>query len=249
MFPDKVLTRSSAKPWQRWQSKNTAPNLPDEIRQVGLHLHLLMGLRPHLAFFFLLIAVSVQAAGQKQGQQYYLKPDQTADLAAGTKLNTAKQSCENWAVAAGLETMLQQQSVPLDQSFWVMRLNGGELCVNDTPTIDALTQAVDKEFVLDDGRHVRLEIHFEPGPPVNVDPVISGLKLQHVTLLLWRGHPYYLTGVTYDERIGRDGTRFFEVKEIRLANTYPKLPGVTFLKGRDDPAEIQGIMSVSATTL
>ena len=208
-----------------------------------------MGLRPHLAFFFLLIAVSVQAAGQKQGQQYYLKPDQTADLAAGTKLNTAKQSCENWAVAAGLETMLQQQSVPLDQSFWVMRLNGGELCVNDTPTIDALTQAVDKEFVLDDGRHVRLEIHFEPGPPVNVDPVISGLKLQHVTLLLWRGHPYYLTGVTYDERIGRDGTRFFEVKEIRLANTYPKLPGVTFLKGRDDPAEIQGIMSVSATTL
>jgi hypothetical protein len=123
-------------------------------------------------------------------------------------------------------------------------LNGGELCVNDTPTIEALTQAVDKEYVLDDGRHVRLEIHFDPGPPVNVDPIIAGLKQQQVTLLLWRGHPYYLTGVTYDERIGRDGTRFFEVKEIRLANTYPKLPGVTFLKGRDDPAEIQGILSV-----
>lgn len=53
----------------------------------------------------------------------------------------------------------------------------------------------------------------------------------------------------YDERIGRDGTRFFEVKEIRLANTYAKLPGVTFQRGRDDPAEIQGILSVSATTL
>jgi hypothetical protein len=130
-----------------------------------------------------------------------------------------------------------------------MRLNGGELCLSDLPAIDALTQAVDKEFVLDDGRHVRLEIHFEPGPPVNVDPVIAGLKQQQVTLLLWRGHPYYLTGVTYDERIGRDGTRFFEVNEIRLANTYPKLPGVTFQKGRDDPAEIQGILSVSATTL
>jgi len=198
----------------------------------------------HFAVFLLLIALSVQAADQKQGQRYYLKPDQTADLAAETKLNTAKQSCENWAVAAGLETMLQRQNVPLDQSFWVMRLNGGELCLSDMPTIDALTQAVDKEFVLDDGRHVRLEIHFEPGPPVNVDPVIAGLKQQQVTLLLWRGHPYYLTGVTYDERIGRDGTRFFEVKEIRLANTYPKLPGVTFLKGRDDPAEIQGILSV-----
>ena len=208
-----------------------------------------MQIRLHFAVFFLLIALSVQAAGQKQGQQYYLKPDQTADLASDIKLSTAKQSCENWAVAAGLETMLQRQNVSLDQSFWVMRLNGGELCLSDLPTIEALTQVVDKEFVLDDGRHVRLEIHFEPGPPLNVDLIIASLKQQQVTLLLWRGHPYYLAGVTYDERIGRDGTRFFEVKEIRLANTYPKLPGVTFLKGRDDPAEIQGILSVSATTL
>jgi hypothetical protein len=208
-----------------------------------------MRVRPHFVAIFLLIALSVQAADQKQRQQYYLKPDQSADLAVETKLNTAKQSCENWAVAAGLETMLQRQNVPLDQSFWVMRLNGGELCLSEMPTIDALMQVVDKEFVLDDGRHVRLEIHFAPGPPVNVDPVIAGLKQQQVTLLLWRGHPYYLTGVTYDERIGRDGTRFFEVKEIRLANTYAKLPGVTFQKGRNDPAEIQGILSVSATTL
>jgi hypothetical protein len=205
--------------------------------------------RPHFAVFFLLITLSLQAADQKQGQQYYLKPDQTADLAAETKLSTAKQNCENWAIAAGLETMLQRQNVALDQSFWVMRLNGGELCVDDLPTIDALKLVVNRDFVLDDGRHVRLEIQFTPGPPVSIDSVIAGLKLQQVTLLLWHGHPYYLTGMTYDERIGRDGTRFFEVKEIRLANTYPKLPGVMFQKGRDDPAEIQGILSVSATVL
>ncbi|MGZ4867941.1 MAG: hypothetical protein ACXV7C_11995 [Candidatus Angelobacter sp.] len=204
-----------------------------------------MRCRPQLAFFFLLLTLSLQAADQKQQQQYYIKPDQTADLAAETKLGTAKQSCENWAMAAGLETMLQRQNVALDQSFWIMRLNGGELCLADLPAIDALTLVVNRDFVLNDGRHVRLEIHFEPGPPVNVDPVIAGLKLQQVSLLLWRGHPYYLTGVTYDERIGRDGTRFFEVKEIRLANTYPKLPGVTFQKGKDDPAEIQGILSVT----
>ncbi|MGZ4858270.1 MAG: hypothetical protein ACXV8M_01825 [Candidatus Angelobacter sp.] len=204
-----------------------------------------MRCRPQLAFFFLLLTLSLQAADQKQQQQYYIKPDQTADLAAETKLGTAKQSCENWAMAAGLETMLQRQNVALDQSFWIMRLNGGELCLADLPAIDALTLVVNRDFVLNDGRHVRLEIHFEPGPPVNVDPVIAGLKLQQVSLLLWRGHPYYLTGVTYDERIGRDGARFFEVKEIRLANTYPKLPGVTFQKGKDDPAEIQGILSVT----
>ena len=199
--------------------------------------------------FLLLLTLSLQAADKKQQQSYYLKPDQSAGLAPDTKLITAKQSCENWALAAGLETMLQQQNVALDQNFWVMRMSGGELCLSGLPTIEALAQTVNKEFVLDDGRHVRLETHFTAGPPVNVDPVIAALKLQQVTLLLWRGHPYYLTGLTYDERIGRDGTRFFEVKEIRLANTFAKLPGVTFEKGRDDPAEIQGILSVRATVL
>jgi hypothetical protein len=208
-----------------------------------------MGYRPHFAVFFLLITLALHAAAQKQGQQYYIKPDQTADLAVETKLNTAKQDCENWAMAAGLETMLQHQNVALDQSFWVMRLNGGELCLDKIPTIDALKLMVNRDFVLDDGRHVRLEIHFEPGPPLSVDPIIVGLKSQQVTLLLWRGHPYYLTGVTYDERIGRDGTRFFELKEIRLANTYPKLPGVTFQRGKDDPGEIQGTMSVTVLKL
>lgn len=198
----------------------------------------------------LLLAIAFQQhVDKKQGQNYYIKPDQSADLASDTKLITAKQSCENWALATGLEMMLRQQNVSLDQNFWVMRMNGGELCLSDLPTIEALTRAVNKEFVLDDGRHVRLEVQFTPGPPVSIDPVIAGLKLQQVTLLLWRGHPYYLTGITYDERIGRDGTRFFEVKEIRLANTYPKIPGVTFEKGRDDPAEIQGILSVTITSL
>jgi hypothetical protein len=201
--------------------------------------------RPQYAILLLLLTLFAQAADKKQQQSYYLKPDQSADLASKTRLTTAKQNCENWALAAGLETMLQQQKVALDQSFWVMRLNGGEICVPDLPTIESLTLVVNKEFVLDDGRHVRLEIHFASGPPVSIDPIIAGVKLQHVSLLLWRGHPYYLTGITYDERIGRDGTRFFEVKEIRLANTFAELPGVTFEKGRDDPGEIQGILSVS----
>jgi hypothetical protein len=200
-----------------------------------------------LAVMFLAFTLAVEAATQKQQQAYYLKPDQTIDLASETKLITAKQNCENWALAAGLEAMLKSQNVALDQNFWVMRLAGGELCIDDLPTIDAVTKVVNHEFVLDDSRHVRLEAHFVPGPPVIVDAVIAGLKLQQISLLLWRGHPYFLTGITYDERIGRDGTRFFEVKELRLANTFAKLPGITFEKGRDNPDEIQGILGITVT--
>ncbi|HEY7405988.1 MAG TPA: hypothetical protein VIB39_20850 [Candidatus Angelobacter sp.] len=194
---------------------------------------------------FVLLALSLQADDKKQQQAFYLKPDQTVDLSSDVKMVTAKQDCENWALAAGVEAMLRRQNVSLDQNFWVMRLNGGELCDDKMPRIEALAQAVNREFVLDDGRHVRLELRFAPGVPVNIDALIAAVKLQQVSLLLWKGHPYYLTGVTYDERIGRDGTRFFEVKELRLANTFAKVPGVTFEKGRDNPADIAGTLSVA----
>lgn len=199
-----------------------------------------------LAMVFLAFAFSFQANGQKP-QAYYIKADQTAELASETKLVTAQQNCENWALAAGLETMLKQQKVPLEQNFWVTRLAGGELCLSDMPAIDAVTHTVNNEFVLDNGRHVHLELHFVSGPPVNIDAVIAGLKLQQLSLLIWRGHPYFLTGITYDEHIATDGTRFFVLKEMHLANTFGKLPGVTFEKGRDNPDDIQGIMSVAVT--
>src|SRR5438270_2388563 len=197
------------------------------------------------AILLLLLGLLPAAADKKQQQSYDLKPDQTADLAADIKLARARQSGENWGLAAGLETLLQRQNVALDQGFWIMRLSGGELCAGELPKMEALTRAVNREFVLDDGRHVRLEIRFAPGPPANIDSVIAGLKLQQLSLLLWRGHPYYLTGITYDERIGRDGTRFFEVKELRLADTFAQQPAAAFQKGRDNPDEIAGILSVA----
>jgi hypothetical protein len=196
----------------------------------------------HIAWLVMAASLALYA-GDKNKQQYYLKPDQTADL-HDPKLVTAKQDCANWGVAAGLETMLAHQQVALDQNFWVMRLNYGEVCA-DLPSIEHLTKVVNQQFVLDDGRHVRLELHFTPGAPAHVDDVLAELKRDQPSLLLWRGHPYFLVGATYDERIGRDGTRFFEIKELRLADTFAKQPAITFQRSRDSMDEINGILSVS----
>ena len=187
-------------------------------------------------------------AGDKKNGQPYFKPGQTADLEI-KNLTTARQSCENWALAAGLEAMLRQQDVALDQSFWVMRLSGGEVCAPELPSMDAVGEAVNREFVLDDGRHVRLDLHFTPGAPADVDSVIMGLKKQQLSMVLLRGHLFYLVGVTYDESINNDGTRFFVISELRLANTFAHLPGLTFAKGRDNMEDIGGIVSISATTV
>ncbi|HEV3317021.1 MAG TPA: hypothetical protein VG488_08640 [Candidatus Angelobacter sp.] len=197
---------------------------------------------PQAIILVLLLALCVQA-GDKKKQAFYTKPGQTADL-ENEKLVTAKEDCENWGLAAGLETILKKQGVSLNQNFWVMRLSGGELCLPQLPSPEALARAVNGEFVLEDGRHVRLELRYVAGAPSNVDDVVAGIQHKQLSLLLVRGHAYYLTGVTYDEYVGRDGSRLFEVREMRLADTFAKLPGLTFQKGRDDPADIDGVLTI-----
>lgn len=192
--------------------------------------------------------LSVGQAGDKKKQQFFVKPDQTADLTT-RRLATARQNCENWALAAALEELLASQKVALDQKFWVMRLYYGEICTERLPSIEQLAQAVNQDFVLEDGRHVRLELHWMPGAPTNIDSVLFDLKQDRPALLLLRGHPYYLVGATYDEHIRGDGLRFYEIKELRLTNTLPGQPPVTFQKAKDDVTEINGILTVTATQL
>jgi hypothetical protein len=194
----------------------------------------------------LLLVLASLADDKKKQQAYYVRPDQVVDLDS-PKLVMAKQKCENWAVAAGLEAMLQQQNARIEQNFWVMRVYGGELCVDEIPSIDTLSGEVNREFVLDDGRHVRLELHYSPGTPTNTDALIFGLKQQQLSLIFLRGHPFYLTGATYDEHIGRDGSRMYVIKELRMANTFPQQPGIAFVSGRDNMDDIQGIMNLSVS--
>jgi hypothetical protein len=198
---------------------------------------------PRQAGKVLFLLIPLLLHGQKE-QEKYSKLGQTVDLDS-PKLVTAKEDCENWAVAAGLESMLKQQDIALDQNFWVMRISGGELCTPDVPSADSLAGVVNREFVLEDGRHVNLELHYVSGAPTNIDAVIVGLKQKRLSLLLLRGHPYYLTGVTYDEVINTDGTRFFVLTELRLANTFAHQPDITFVRGRDNADDIGGWISVS----
>lgn len=191
----------------------------------------------------MLLLVLCAQADDKKKHALYTKPAQAVDL-ENEKFVTAKQNCESWGLAAGLETILKRQDVHLDQNFWVTRIHGGELCVQDLPSVETLTRAINGDFVLEDGRHVRLQLHYTSGPPTNIDDVVAGIQHQQLSLLLFRGHAYYLTGVTYDEFIASNSSRFFGITEMRLTDTFPKMPASTFQKGRDDPAEIIGICKV-----
>lgn len=214
----------------------------------GLNWSRMQGLRSITIVLLISALFSTAEAGGKKKQQFFLRPDQTADLSSA-RLIPAKQNCENWGLAAGLESMLASQNVPLDQTFWVMHLYYGELCSDRLPSMEQLAQVVNQDFVLDDGRHVRLEMHWVPGAPTNIDAVLAELKKNQPALLVLRGHPYYLVGATYDEHIRGDGLRLYEIKELRLTDTLRGQPAITFQKGRDNMDEINGILTVSASQL
>jgi len=200
------------------------------------------------AFLCLTAALSLSAGDKKKPNGFYQHPGLTADLEKPS-LTIAQQKCENWAVAAGLETILKSQGVSLSQSFWVMRLNSGELCVDGMPSMEKLADTVNHEFVLDNGRHVQLELQFSAGAPVDLDSIIAGLRQQKPTLLLLRRHTYYLTGVTYDEYVGANNTRRFIIKVLRLADTFGGGPGIVFTNGEDKTDDIEGVLDVSVTWL
>jgi hypothetical protein len=199
-----------------------------------------------VVILFVSLAASLHAGDQKKQQQIYVKADQTADLQPA-KFVTTKQKCENWTLAAGLETLFQREGVSLDQNYWVTRLSGAEVCHQELPDLDTVANAVNRDFVQPDGKHVRLEVNVVSGPPTNADAMIAAIKQQRLSLLLWRGHPYYLTGVTYDEHAGANGFRMFVIKEMRLADTYAQQPAVIFQKGRDNADEVNGLLTVSVT--
>jgi hypothetical protein len=188
--------------------------------------------------------VSLHAGDKKKQQQLYLKADQTADLQPASMV-TAKEKCENWALAAGLETLFRREGVFLDQNYWVLRLSRAEVCHQELPDLDSVAQAVNQDFVQPDGRHVRLELTVVSGAPTDADAMIAAVKQQRLSLLLWRGHPYYLTGVTYDEHGAANGYRMFLIKELRLAETYAQQPAILFQNGRDNADEINGLLTVS----
>ncbi len=203
---------------------------------------------PLLCLF--LLAGSLLAAGRdkQKGIPVAVKPNQSETVAAPA-VTPAPEPCDNWAWAAGVESLLRAQDVALDREYWLFKAHGGLLCLSPLPDPAALTAYIPGEYVLEDGRKVRLEAQFTAGAPRNADEVIMSLRRGHPFLLLWRGHTYVVYGVVFDEYIAATGARQFEIREMKLLSLLPgseEQRTVSFVKDRDDLSEVQGTLTVRA---
>ncbi len=202
----------------------------------------------------LLAAVAVVAAApawsakNKKGAPLQLVPDQSAEI-ADLFVPPASQDCFNWSWAVGIEAMLRAQRVEtLPQSYFIRKLYPGDLCVDEAVDFERLGRAIDGEYVLDAGRKVRLASRYTPGPPTIPEDLIAPLRQGRPLLLFWKGRAYVLYGVTYDEYLYPNGQRMYLIRELKLVDPLDKGAGrrVSFVNGKDDPAEIEGILEVTA---
>ena len=202
-----------------------------------------------LALTLALIVTSALADKKpKAYPPFALHKDVTVDLKM-TPIVVARQKCANWAWAAALETALRAQGVPLDQTFWVARLNNGEPCLDSPGAPGDLIRYLERDpHVLDDGRKVRLHVTFVPGPPTSMDMLIRSVQQNRPVIIYWRGRARVLEGVTYDENVSPTGDHLFMAHELRLIDLYasPKDPAriSKFTKGTDSLTEFEGTMQV-----
>ncbi len=200
------------------------------------------------AFAVLLLIALPLCADKKKGAPLVRLPDQVAEV-PDPLLTSPAQKCANWSWAAGLEALLRAQDVPLNQNYWVLKVNLGEVCDDRFLSPEALARSIEGDYTLDDGRKLHLQATVINAAPTIPDQVIAPLRHGHPTLLFWNGRAFLLYGVVFDEYIYPNGQRLFQIRELKLLD--PLAPDaqrkVSFVNGKDDPALIDGVLLVDAT--
>lgn len=179
-----------------------------------------------------------------------LTPDESVDIPTLSSA-TAEQKCENWAWAAGLETILRTQNVDLKQKYWVLKSDGGELC-KDGVDLGDRAHYINGEYVLDDGRHVRIEATTINGLPQGIDAFILAPQAGRPLMLMWKGHPYLYVGMNFEELRFANGQKEFAVTKFKFLDPFAKDAAsqvVYFDREKDDLADISGMMDVIVTPI
>lgn len=193
----------------------------------------------------LIAALPLVAGNKPKGAPLVRLADQRVELKAFW-MPTPAQKCANWAWAAVVEAMLRAQQVTIRQNAWVQKANYGEVCIETAPTVEALARVIDGSYVLDDGRHVRLQSRYIVGAPTAPDDLIISLRRGRPLLMFWKSRAFVVHAVVYDEYVYPNGQRMFQIKEIKLLD--PLLSGkqreVSFVNGHDNPGEVGGVFRV-----
>lgn len=213
------------------------------------------------------LTASAAAQKNKPRPEYMKKPDQEAiALPVPKTYVAAAEPCDNYAWAAVVETLLKHKTINITQREWVMKAYGGYRCISPLSVADytGLLRYITGDYTPTPERKVRIEAEFTPGAPIIPDTFILTFRNGEPLMMVWKGKPYVWYGVVYDEYIHANGNRMFELRELKLLdplakndpkNNDPKTNDpkkkdaqlVSFVKGRDDANQIDGVMRIKVS--
>jgi len=197
-------------------------------------------LRAMTAVSLLLLAAMPAPAAKKPKPGFIRKPG-TAQLRNFSVVTPAFE-CSNWAWAAATESILAMDQVAVDQHDLVQKTFGGELCIDSPLDLAKMGKMVAGEYRVNDKLKMKVVARvIPPGGVISAEALIGGVKRERPVILFWKSKAYVVVGVAYDEFIGPNGARYWEVKELTLLDPVAQNT-VTFQKGRDDMADLGGAM-------
>ncbi len=167
------------------------------------------------------------------------------DIANG--IAPAIRPCANYAWAAAAETVLKYQNVFLKQEDFVVKANGGSICLDQVSDFTRAVNAISGDYALADGRKIRLHAEYVPGVPITLEPIALALRNRIPLMMVYRGRAMVLYGVVYDENTESSGQKDFIIRELKMMD--PRAFGtpeakVLFVNGKDDASQISGMMSI-----
>ncbi|MEO5936060.1 MAG: hypothetical protein ABIP81_02500 [Terriglobales bacterium] len=206
-----------------------------------------------------LLLLTAEAQKNKPRAEYMRKADQQAIVKDAPKaFVAAEKPCDNYGWAAAVEMLMKFKQMHIPQRDWVMKAYGGHKCISplSTAAYSGLLRYITGDYAPAPERKLHVEAEFVPGAPTAPDPFILAFRSGEPLLLVWKGKPYLWYGVIYDEYIHINGNRMFELRELKLLDPLAKNDPlaktkdpqlVSFVKGRDDANQIDGVMRITVT--
>ncbi len=177
----------------------------------------------------------------------YFLPDQSVKVPDVPEVH-AVQRCENYALAADLEAMLRQQNAPISQDAIADKIWSGA-CLDSPPDLEQVKRRLEDEYILADGRRVRVEAKVMSALPSAPEPFLLPLFHGETYVLYWRNHAYLLVSVLWDETNFYGAGRIFHFRQFTLLDPFEtgEKRTVTVDVAKNGLSEFGGTLQVKVT--
>jgi hypothetical protein len=196
-----------------------------------------------LAVAALLSAVCFHAAEQVYGQgQGVFLPNQEVRV-TGLPSLTALSRKSSAVLATALEIILHDKAVCCGKYSALE-----DAALSEPRSLEELRAKLQGQRRLSDGSSIMVNAEYVPESSVTADLIIRTLAKQQALLIEWRSHFYVLYGAIFNEnRDVYSGIRqFFIVKLLLLDPRFSdQRREVVFNRETDDPAKVQGILTLT----